>query len=263
MFVKVVDFGISKVLKAATTKLTMARAVVGHARVHGAGAGGRPRRPVDHRSDQWALAVPRLAHAVGPAAVLEAGRERDPQPGDHRGADAARPRARAHRSRARWTRCCGGRCRRSARIASRPSPRSRARSRPRPSGAPVRGRPRRRGGGSRRTRRRRPSNGAVFVLGACSRPSPWRWAGCFASRSRRRRGGPMAARGQRARSRRTAPRSRPTTASAVTGVRRATDAAASAQAAARERLGRRQSGRLAAGRVGSASASGATTHTGT
>jgi serine/threonine-protein kinase len=57
IFVKVVDFGISKVLKAATTKLSMARAVVGTpeymAPEQAAGRGDH----VNHWSDQWALAV--------------------------------------------------------------------------------------------------------------------------------------------------------------------------------------------------------------
>jgi serine/threonine protein kinase len=57
VFVKVVDFGISKVLKAATTKLTMARAVVGTPEyMSPEQAAGRVDH-VDHRSDQWALAV--------------------------------------------------------------------------------------------------------------------------------------------------------------------------------------------------------------
>jgi len=56
VFVKVVDFGISKVLKAATTKLTMARAVVGTPEfMSPEQAAGRVDQ-VDHRSDQWALA---------------------------------------------------------------------------------------------------------------------------------------------------------------------------------------------------------------
>jgi len=57
VFIKVVDFGISKVLKAATTKLTMARAVVGTPEyMSPEQAAGRVDH-VDHRSDQWALAV--------------------------------------------------------------------------------------------------------------------------------------------------------------------------------------------------------------
>ena len=56
VFVKVVDFGISKVLKATTTKLTMARAVVGTPEfMSPEQAAGRVDQ-VDHRSDQWALA---------------------------------------------------------------------------------------------------------------------------------------------------------------------------------------------------------------
>ena len=57
VFVKVVDFGISKVLRAATTKLTMARAVVGTPEfMSPEQAAGRVDQ-IDHRSDQWALAV--------------------------------------------------------------------------------------------------------------------------------------------------------------------------------------------------------------
>src|SRR5580765_269594 len=56
VFVKVVDFGISKVLKAATTKLTMARAVVGTPEfMSPEQAAGRVDQ-IDHRSDQWSLA---------------------------------------------------------------------------------------------------------------------------------------------------------------------------------------------------------------
>src|SRR6185295_18733041 len=56
VYVKVVDFGISKVLKAATTKLTMARAVVGTPEfMSPEQAAGRVDQ-IDHRSDQWALA---------------------------------------------------------------------------------------------------------------------------------------------------------------------------------------------------------------
>ena len=73
MFVKVVDFGISKVLKAATTKLTMARAVVGTPEYMAPEQAAGRVDQVDHRSDQWALAVPRLAHVDGTAPVLEAG----------------------------------------------------------------------------------------------------------------------------------------------------------------------------------------------
>jgi serine/threonine-protein kinase len=56
VFVKVVDFGISKVLKAATTKLTMARAVVGTPEFMAPEQAAGRVDWVDHRSDQWALA---------------------------------------------------------------------------------------------------------------------------------------------------------------------------------------------------------------
>jgi serine/threonine-protein kinase len=56
VFVKVVDFGISKVLKAATTKLTMARAVVGTPEFMSPEQAAGRVDWVDHRSDQWALA---------------------------------------------------------------------------------------------------------------------------------------------------------------------------------------------------------------
>jgi len=56
VFVKVVDFGISKVLKAATTKLTMARAVVGTPEFMSPEQAAGRVDLIDHRSDQWALA---------------------------------------------------------------------------------------------------------------------------------------------------------------------------------------------------------------
>ena len=56
VFVKIVDFGISKVLKAATTKLTMARAVVGTPEFMAPEQAAGRVDWVDHRSDQWALA---------------------------------------------------------------------------------------------------------------------------------------------------------------------------------------------------------------
>jgi serine/threonine-protein kinase len=56
VFVKVVDFGISKVLKAATTKLTMARQVVGTPEFMSPEQAAGRVDWVDHRSDQWALA---------------------------------------------------------------------------------------------------------------------------------------------------------------------------------------------------------------
>jgi serine/threonine protein kinase len=57
VFVKVVDFGISKVLKAATTKLTMARAVVGTPEFMAPEQAAGRIDWIDHRTDQWALAV--------------------------------------------------------------------------------------------------------------------------------------------------------------------------------------------------------------
>jgi eukaryotic-like serine/threonine-protein kinase len=57
VFAKVVDFGISKVLKATTTKLTMARAVVGTPEFMAPEQASGRVDHVDHRSDQWSLAV--------------------------------------------------------------------------------------------------------------------------------------------------------------------------------------------------------------
>jgi serine/threonine-protein kinase len=56
VFVKVVDFGISKVLRAATTKLTMATAVVGTPEFMSPEQAAGRVDLIDHRSDQWALA---------------------------------------------------------------------------------------------------------------------------------------------------------------------------------------------------------------
>jgi serine/threonine protein kinase len=56
IFVKVVDFGISKVLRATTTKLTMARAVVGTPEFMSPEQASGRVDLIDHRSDQWALA---------------------------------------------------------------------------------------------------------------------------------------------------------------------------------------------------------------
>ena len=56
VFVKVVDFGISKVLKATTTKLTMARAVVGTPEFMAPEQAAGRVDQVDHRGDQWSLA---------------------------------------------------------------------------------------------------------------------------------------------------------------------------------------------------------------
>ena len=58
-FVKVLDFGIAKLLRRRARRSAQdldARVPIGHARVHVAGAGGR-RRPVDHRTDVYALGV--------------------------------------------------------------------------------------------------------------------------------------------------------------------------------------------------------------
>jgi serine/threonine protein kinase len=57
VFAKVVDFGISKVLKAATTKLTVARAVVGTPEFMAPEQASGRIDWIDHRSDQWSLAV--------------------------------------------------------------------------------------------------------------------------------------------------------------------------------------------------------------
>src|SRR6187455_706019 len=54
-YVKIVDFGISKVLKAATTKLTMANAVVGTPEFMSPEQAMGRVDLIDHRSDQWAL----------------------------------------------------------------------------------------------------------------------------------------------------------------------------------------------------------------
>jgi serine/threonine-protein kinase len=57
VFVKIVDFGISKVLKATTTKLTVARAVVGTPEFMAPEQASGRIDWIDHRTDQWALAV--------------------------------------------------------------------------------------------------------------------------------------------------------------------------------------------------------------
>jgi serine/threonine-protein kinase len=54
-FVKVVDFGISKVLKASTTKLTRAQMVVGTPEYMSPEQAAGQVDAVDHRSDQWSL----------------------------------------------------------------------------------------------------------------------------------------------------------------------------------------------------------------
>jgi serine/threonine protein kinase len=54
-FVKVVDFGISKVLKASTTKLTRAQMVVGTPEYMSPEQAAGQVDQIDHRSDQWSL----------------------------------------------------------------------------------------------------------------------------------------------------------------------------------------------------------------
>jgi serine/threonine protein kinase len=56
VFVKVVDFGISKVLKRSATKLTVARAVFGTPEFMAPEQAAGQQELIDHRSDQWSLA---------------------------------------------------------------------------------------------------------------------------------------------------------------------------------------------------------------
>jgi serine/threonine protein kinase len=56
VFVKVVDFGISKVLKSSATKLTMTRAVFGTPEYMAPEQAAGLVESIDHRSDQWSLA---------------------------------------------------------------------------------------------------------------------------------------------------------------------------------------------------------------
>ncbi len=56
VFVKVVDFGISKVLKRSATKLTVARAVFGTPEFMPPEQAAGMQEQIDHRSDQWSLA---------------------------------------------------------------------------------------------------------------------------------------------------------------------------------------------------------------
>jgi serine/threonine-protein kinase len=55
-FVKVVDFGVSKVLKASTTKLTRAQMIVGTPEYMAPEQAAGKVDEIDHRSDQWSLA---------------------------------------------------------------------------------------------------------------------------------------------------------------------------------------------------------------
>jgi serine/threonine-protein kinase len=55
-FVKVVDFGVSKVLKASTTKLTRAQMIVGTPEYMSPEQAAGKVDEIDHRSDQWSLA---------------------------------------------------------------------------------------------------------------------------------------------------------------------------------------------------------------
>jgi serine/threonine protein kinase len=56
VFVKIVDFGISKVLKPSATKLTVARAVFGTPEFMSPEQAAGQQELIDHRSDQWSLA---------------------------------------------------------------------------------------------------------------------------------------------------------------------------------------------------------------
>ena len=220
VFVKVVDFGISKVLKAATTKLTMATAVVGTPEFMSAEQAAGRVDLIDHRSDQWALACLAWHMLSGRlpfwkpdvSAILNQVITAEPTPLAPefaglipRDVDKVLRRALSKKREDRFP------------------THQRVRARVRGRGLRRAGAGADAGGGAEDRGARAaaaPSNGAVVRRWACSRSSPWRRAGCFASRSRRRRGGPMTSRAHRARSPRTVPRSRPTTASAVTGVRR-------------------------------------------
>jgi serine/threonine-protein kinase len=55
VFVKVVDFGLSKVLRTSTTKLTVARAVFGTPEFMAPEQAEGRQDAIDHRSDQWSL----------------------------------------------------------------------------------------------------------------------------------------------------------------------------------------------------------------
>ena len=91
VFAKVVDFGISKVLKAATTQLTVARAVVGTPEFMAPEQASGRIDWIDHRTDQWALAVLSWHMLSGRLPFWKPEVQPDPQPGDPGGADAAAP----------------------------------------------------------------------------------------------------------------------------------------------------------------------------
>jgi serine/threonine protein kinase len=210
VFVKVVDFGISKVLQGGDHQADDGARRGRHARVHVARAGRRPRRP--DRSPQRSVGAggARLAHAVGPAAVLEARRQRDPQPGHRRGTHAAGARVR-RTDPARGREGAAARVpRRNARIDTRPSTRSRAPSRPPPR------QPRRRG--PRRPRRPHgtpPAARAHGIVAGVDRGRADRRGGRLdvpRGDHVRRRGGRTISRARAARNRQTIPRSLPTTA---------------------------------------------------
>jgi serine/threonine protein kinase len=56
VFAKVVDFGVSKVLKVSATKLTVARAIIGTPEFMAPEQAEARHDQIDHRSDQWSLA---------------------------------------------------------------------------------------------------------------------------------------------------------------------------------------------------------------
>ena len=167
VFVKVVDFGISKVLKATTTKLTMARAVVGTPEFMAPEQAAGRVDQVDHRSDQWALACLAWHMLSGRLpfwkpdvhAILNQVITGEPTPlapefarTIPREVDKVLRRALS----------------KSARIASRRSPPSRARSRRRRPACRCAGRAGGGADGSRRTRPSRRSNGLWLMLGVAA-----------------------------------------------------------------------------------------------
>src|SRR4029077_14148831 len=141
-----VDFGISKVLKASTTKLTHAQMVVGTPEYMAPEQAAGKVDEIDHRSDQWSLAciVWRMVVGqqpfIGPDVntILHQVMNGEPPPLGPKLARFLPGEAR---------RCCGARSRSASRIASPRSAPSRARSRPRPRPRSRfgRARPRRRG----------------------------------------------------------------------------------------------------------------------